>query len=152
MRIRELEKTDIDDILDIRVSTKENHFSMEDLASVGVTPEAIAEWLDDSVKGWICVVSERPVAYAMADGKTAEVLVVACYPEPEKKGFGKKLMLKLHEWLWSLSHDEIWLWSDPDPRIRAHGFYRKLGYRPTGEIKGNDEMLKLKKPSSYNTC
>ena len=145
MKIRELEKSDIDDILDIRVSTIENHFSMEDLAEVGVTPKAIAEWLDGTVKGWVCEVSGRPVGFAMADSETAEVLVAACYPEYEKKGIGKKLMHKVHDWLWSFNHEQIWLWSDPDPGIRAYGFYRRLGYQPAGKIKGNDEMLILKK-------
>lgn len=51
MLIREIEKSDIKNILDIRVSTKENHFSMTDLANVGVTPESIADWLDASVNG-----------------------------------------------------------------------------------------------------
>ena len=50
MFIREIKKSDIKDILDIRVSTKENHFSMTDLAEVGVTPESVAEWLDGSLK------------------------------------------------------------------------------------------------------
>ena len=148
MRLREIEKTDIKDILDIRVSTKENHFNMTDLAEVGVTPESIAEWLDGSVKGWVCEISGKPAGFALADSKTAEVLVVACYPEYEKRGVGKALMIKVHEWLWSYGHDEIWLWSDPDPGIRAHGFYRKLGYEPTGATKGNDELLKLKRRES----
>ena len=47
MKLREIERADIKDILDIRVSTKENHFSMTDLAEVGVTPDSIAEWLED---------------------------------------------------------------------------------------------------------
>lgn len=145
MKLREIAKTDIKDILDIRVSTNENHFSMSDLAEVGVTPESIGEWLDNSVKGWVCEVSGKPVGFALADGKTAEVLVVACYPEYEKRGIGRALMLKIHDWLWSLDHNEIWLWSDPDPHIRAHGFYRKLGYEPAGVAHGNDEMLKLKR-------
>jgi GNAT superfamily N-acetyltransferase len=145
MFIREMGKSDIKDILDIRVSTKENHFSMSDLAEVGVTPESIAEWLDGSVKGWVCEISGKPVGFTLADSKTAEVLVVACYPEFENRGIGKALMQKVHDWLWSFYHNEIWLWSDPDPSVRAHGFYRKLGYAPTGEIKGNDEMLKLKR-------
>ena len=34
MKFREVKKTDIKDILNIRVSTKENHFSMDDLAEV----------------------------------------------------------------------------------------------------------------------
>jgi GNAT superfamily N-acetyltransferase len=143
MVIREIEKSDIKDILDIRISTKENHFSMTDLAEVGVTPESIAEWLDGSVKGWICEISGKPVGFALADSKSAEVLVVACYPKFEKKGIGKALMDKIHDWLWSFDHNEIWLWSDPDPKVRAYGFYRKLGYKPTGTLKGNDEMLKI---------
>ena len=145
MNLREIEKNDIKDILNIRVSTKENHFSMDDLAKVGVTPESVSKWLDSSVKGWICEVSDRSVGFAMADSATAEVLVVACYPEYENKGIGKKLMLKLQNWLWSFGHEEIWLWSDPDENIRAHGFYRKLGWQPTGEVSGNDEKLKLKR-------
>ena len=76
MVFREIDKSDIEDILSIRVSTKENHFSMTDLAEVGVTPEALAEWLDGSVKGWLCEVSGRPVGFALADSGTAEVLVV----------------------------------------------------------------------------
>jgi GNAT superfamily N-acetyltransferase len=145
MVFREINKSDINDILDIRVSTKENHFSMEDLAEVGVTPESIAEWLDGSVKGWVCEVSGKPVGFALADSESAEVLVVACYPEFERKGIGKALMSLVHDWLWSFDHEEIWLWSDPDPGVRARGFYRKLGYEPTGETKGNDEMLRLRK-------
>jgi len=79
IKLREIEKAVIKGILDIRVSTKENHFSMSDLAEVGVTPESIAEWLEDTVKGWVCEISGRSVGFAMADGKTAEVLVVDCH-------------------------------------------------------------------------
>jgi len=144
MKLREIKKEDIPDILDIRVSTIENHFSMTDLAEVGVTPESIAEWLDDSVKGWLCEISGKTVGFTLADGKAGEVLVVACYPEYEKMGIGKALMHKIHNWLWSQNHTETWLWSDIDPGIRAHGFYRKLGYESTGTVKGNDEILVLK--------
>jgi GNAT superfamily N-acetyltransferase len=145
MLLREINKSDIKTILDIRVSTIENHFSMEDLAYVGVTPEAISEWIDGSVKGWICEIEGQPAGFTLADSETAEVLVVACYPKFENRGVGKKLMLKVHEWLWSFGHKKIWLWSDPDPKIRAHGFYRKLGYVPTGKIKDKDEMFILRK-------
>lgn len=117
MVFRKIDKSDIKDILDIRVSTKENHFSMTDLADVGVTPESVAQWLDGSVHGWVCEISDRPVGFALADSKTAEVLVVACYPEYEKKGIGKALMHRIQDWLWS----------DPDPGVHAYGFYRKFG-------------------------
>ena len=145
MRLREIEKSDIDDILDIRVSTRENHFSMEDLARVGVTPSSVSEWLDGSVKGWICEISGRPTGFTMGDGASAEVLVIAVRPEYERLGVGKKLLIRLQDWLWSRGHEELWLWSNPDSAVRAHGFYRKLGWQPTGEVSGNNEMLKLKR-------
>ena len=145
MKIREVEKSDIKEILNIRVSTKENHFSMDDLAEVGVTPQSVSEWLDGSIKGWICEISGKPVGFTLGDGATAEMLVIAIYPEYEKLGIGKKLITQIQDWLWSFGHKELWLWSNPDSTVRAHGFYRKLGWEPTGEINGNDEKLKLKR-------
>ncbi|NNJ54010.1 MAG: GNAT family N-acetyltransferase, partial [Ignavibacteriaceae bacterium] len=67
MIIRKINKFDIKDILNIRVSTIENHFSMNDLAEVGVTPKSIAKWLDGSVNGWLCEISGKPVGFTLAD-------------------------------------------------------------------------------------
>ncbi len=47
-------------------------------------------------------------------------------------------------WLFSKGHDKLWLMENPDPNIRAHGFYRRLGWEPTGTFKGGDHMLKLR--------
>jgi hypothetical protein len=54
---------------------------MTDLAEAGVTPESTAEWREGSVKAWVYETSGRPIGVVLADRKTAEVLVVACYPE-----------------------------------------------------------------------
>jgi GNAT superfamily N-acetyltransferase len=145
MKFREITKSDIDDILNIRISTTENHFSMEDLAEIGITPESVSQWLDGTIKGWLCEISNKSVAFAMGDSATGEVLVIAIFPEYEKRGIGKKLMIQLQDWLWSFDHKELWLWSNPDDAVRAHGFYRNLGWHPTGEIKKNNEILKLYK-------
>jgi hypothetical protein len=37
----------------------------------------------------------------------------------------------------------VWLAANPDPAGRAHGFYRSLGWRPTGEMQHDDEILVL---------
>jgi len=145
MKFREITKSDIDDILNIRVSTIENHFSLEDLTQIGITPQSVSQWLDGSIKGWLCEISNKNVAFAMGDGATGEVLVIAINPGFEKQGIGKKLMILLQDWLWSFGHKELWLWSNPDAKVRAHGFYRSLGWQPTGTIKKNNEVLKLYK-------
>ncbi len=145
MKFREITKSDIYDILNIRISTTENHFSMEDLAEIGITHQSVSQWLDGSIKGWLCEISNKSVAFAMGDSATGEVLVIAILPEYEMLGIGKKLMIQLQDWLWSSGHKELWLWSNPDDAVRAHGFYRKLGWQPTGEVKKNNEILKLYK-------
>jgi len=59
---------------------------------------------------------------------TSEVLVLAVRPEYEKRGVGRELMTRLQEWLWAFGHRELWLWSNPDSSVRAHGFHRKIGW------------------------
>ncbi len=64
----------------------------------------------------------------MGDSKTAEVLVIAIYPEYKELGIGRKLMTHIQIWLWSFGHSNLWLWSSSDKKsVRAYGFYRKLG-------------------------
>lgn len=145
MKFRKIVKSDIKTILEIRISTKENHFSLSDLANIGITPQSLSEWLDGTIKGWICEISGKAVGFAMGDSKTGEMLVIAIYPGYEKLGIGKKLMQLIQDWLWSFDQKELWLWSNHDSVVRAHGFYRKLGWIPTGEIEGNNEKLILKK-------
>jgi len=143
MKIREINKLDIEEILTVRTSTIENHFSLVDLADIGITKRSVSHWLDGSINGWVCEVSGRIVGFVMGDSKTAEILVIALLPEFERLGIGQQLMAKVQNWLWSFGHGSLWLWSNPDTSVRAHGFYRKLGWRPKGERSGNNEKLEL---------
>lgn len=143
MIIRELNKSDIDEILTVRSSTIENHFSLNDLADIGITNQSVSDWLDGSIKGWVCEIKGKIVGFTMGDSETGEILVIAIYPDYEKLGIGKKLMTHIQNWLWSFGHSFLWLWSNPDHSVRAHGFYRKLGWEPTGDTEGNNEKLIL---------
>lgn len=143
MIIREITTSDIDEIITVRTSTIENPFSFTDLAEIGITKQSVSDWLDGSIKGWVCEISGQIVGFTMADSKTAELLVIAVYPEYEGLGIGKRLMTRIQDWLWSFGHNSLWLWSNPDHLVRAHGFYRKLGWEPTGDTVNNNEKLIL---------
>lgn len=54
--------------------------------------------------------------------------VIAVLPEFEEQGFGGRQLARVEEWLWSLGWEEIWLTTDPDPALRAYGFYRHHGW------------------------
>jgi GNAT superfamily N-acetyltransferase len=120
---RETLPSDIEGLFSVRARTRESAISREGLASIGITAESIAK--------------------QMASGRL-KVLVLAVLSEYEHRGIGTSLLSRVVEWLRSVGSNTIWLAASPDTRIRAHGFYRSLGWRPNGKTEQNgDEILVL---------
>lgn len=132
IRIRIATSSDIDDLFDIRTSVRENYQSREELAALGVTPASIATMLASSSRAWIAEVDTRPAAFAMADAEQATVFAMFVRPEYEGRGLGRLLMREAENWLFSQGLPEIWLLTGSDARLRAHGFYQRLGWSPVG--------------------
>ena len=77
---------------------------------------------------------------------TGEVLVLALLPEYEGHGLGKNMLALVTDKLFSFGIDKLWLAASPNSEIRAHGFYRHLGWVLTGMIEKNkDEVLEYNK-------
>jgi len=75
--------------------------------------------------------------------------VLAVRPDFEGLGIGRTLLSHAVEWPWTFAPARIWLGASGDPRTRSHGFYRSLGWRPTGERDGHgDEVLVLQEPGT----
>jgi ribosomal protein S18 acetylase RimI-like enzyme len=145
LMFRELQTTDIESLFSVRARTRENPISMAGLATLGITPEstrnAIARgWL----RGWVCTAEGSVVGFCTGNSDTGEVMVLAVLPEYEARGIGRRLLSLVVEWLRSRNHDRIWLAASPDPKVRAYGFYRSLGWHATGEeLRNGDEILVL---------
>jgi ribosomal protein S18 acetylase RimI-like enzyme len=142
---RETLPSDIEGLFSVRACTRENSISKEGLASIGVTAESIAKRMASGrLKGWVCLNGSTLVGFCNGDAETGEVLVLAVLPDYEGRGIGTCLLTRVVEWLRSVGSDTIWLAALPDARIRAHGFYRSLGWRPNGKKHHNgDEILVL---------
>ena len=142
--LREIRAADIEELLDVRAATRENAISRERLAQMGITAASIAEGLASGVtKGWVAVSEARIVGFCMGDSQRGEVLVLAVLPDAERRGIGKTLLSLAVEWLRSFNPARIWLGAPRNPAVRAHGFYRSLGWRPTGEtdVHGDDVLV-----------
>ncbi len=148
---RETLPSDIERLFSVRARTRENPISKEGLASIGVTPESIAKQMASGrVKGWVCLDSSTLVGFCNGDAETGEVLVLAVLPEYECRGIGTCLLSRVVEWLRSVDSNTFWLAASPDTRIRAHGFYRSLGWQPNGKRQENgDEILVLESDSPH---
>ena len=138
---------DVPAVLAVRFATRENAITLEELAAdYGITPASIADSLrGNDVRGWLCAAAGDVIGFAMGDRSSGEVQVVAVLPDFEGRGIGKTLLARVCNWLFAEGHDEIWLGANPDPEVRATGFYRRLGWRRSGVMKGEDEVLRLRR-------
>ncbi len=143
---RQMETSDIPATLAVRLSTVENAVTMEELENdYGVTPQSMADGMASSAKGWLCEDGRKVVGFAMGDMSDGEVTVVAVRPGYEGRSIGKTLLAHVRDWLFGEGHEEIWLLANPDPDVRATGFYSKLGWTETGVMQEDDQVLKLKR-------
>jgi ribosomal protein S18 acetylase RimI-like enzyme len=145
MIFRTMQKTDIADCFRVRTSVRENKFTLEGLAKIGITEESVGRMLGSTHQGWVCEVDGRVVGFSMGNKTNGEFWVVAVLPEFEGRGIGKRLTVLTQEWLWESGCGEIWLWTSPDRSTRAYGMYVKLGWRDCG-VQKNQRIMKLGKP------
>lgn len=150
MHFREITIKDIPELFIIRTMTRENTLSIDELAQHNITQASIANALLADVKGWLCEIKGKIIGFAMGNKITGEMLVIALLPNYEKLGIGKQLLTLVENWLFSQGHNELWLTTSPDPKIRSNGFYKKLGWTATGIMQGNDEIFKKYKPLPSN--
>lgn len=136
---------DVAACIDIRGKTRENAFSVEDLAAAGVT---LASWTaavkDGSLPGYVATVDGKVAGYCFGDTETSEIVVLALLPEYEGHGVGKTLLNLVVRDLEALGFQRLFLGCASDPAVRSYGFYRHLGWKSTGAFDDrNDEILEF---------
>lgn len=132
INIRAAQSADIETLFQIRTSVVENYQSREELASLGITPQTIADMLQSHCCAWIAEIHSEPIAFAMADVAERSIFALFVLPDFEGRGAGRRLMEQAEAWLWSQGPDPIWLLTGNDPALRAYGFYQHLGWTPVG--------------------
>jgi GNAT superfamily N-acetyltransferase len=80
----------------------------------------------------------------MGNRSNGEMWVIAVIPGYEKNGIGAKLLSRVEDWLWAEGWDEIWLTTDVNKLLRAHGFYKNQGWIDKGVIGDIRYMIKMK--------
>lgn len=130
--------------IQLRGLTRENALSEFRLAELGITVESWSAGVAaGDLPGCVCLEGERLLGYCFGDRASGEVLVLALRPEAEGRGLGRRLLWDLMQRLQREGgHQRLFLGCSDDPGCRAHGFYRHLGWRPTGQRDAlGDEVL-----------
>jgi ribosomal protein S18 acetylase RimI-like enzyme len=138
--------SDTSECLAVRGRTRENALSIADLVKYGVTPQSISQMLESGrLVGHVCTAAGSIVGFCSGDKQTGEIGVVAVLPDYEDQGIGKQLLSLVAKDLKSAGHKRLFLFCNANPTGRSHGFYRHLGWKPSGKLDPNngDEELEL---------
>ena len=66
-------------------------------------------------------------------------------PAYQGLGIGRKLLSLVVDALRAAGVSRVWLAAPSDPTLRAYGFYRTIGWVPTGELTSDgSEILELR--------
>lgn len=142
--IRTGQPADMPDIVRIRTSVRENHLSVEQMASAGITPQSIlADVASGGLGFWVAEDDGRIAGFAMADCRDGSVFALFMDQQNESRGHGSALLACCEAWLKQHGFAEASLTTEPG--TKAHAFYLKRGWQPTGERCGlfaEDDVLK----------
>jgi len=144
---RDVTAGDMGRCIEIRGMTRDNPVPAEVLREIGVTEESWQPLVRDKIiAGVVAEINDEVVGFCSGDTRTGEVLVLAVLPEYEGRGLGSNMLALVMDKLRAAGWDRLWLAASPDPAIRAHGFYRHLGWVDSGEREENgDEVLEYKR-------
>jgi GNAT superfamily N-acetyltransferase len=131
--------------IDLRGRTRQNAISAAQLAAWGITATSWAEGIrSGATPGHVALQGDALIGYCFGDRGSGEVLVLALLPKAEGLGLGRELLARVVHQLRGLGHLRLFLGCSTDPASRSHGFYRHLGWQPTGRLDAHgDEILEL---------
>jgi ribosomal protein S18 acetylase RimI-like enzyme len=96
---------------------------------------------------WTCLDDTSQVGHCEGDRVTGEIIGLAVQPGYRRRGVGTQLLQRVVDSLRAAGAKRIWLDAPNDATIPAHGFYRALGWRATGQLTGEHpdfgEILEL---------
>lgn len=136
MEFRQAIKSDLQQIMDVRFSVKENVLSNPAL----VTIEDCDDFIFSRGNGWVCVVDGNVVGFSIVDLVENNIWALFIRPEFAEKGIGRKLHNLMLDWYFTQTQQTVWLGTDPG--TRAETFYRKSGWEHIG-MHGNEFKFEM---------
>lgn len=107
-------------------------------------PASEVDLLTGRVIVWECLDGSLVAGQCTGDCLTGEILSLEVRASHEGRGIGRTLLFHVTGHLRAAGAHKVWLIGPADHRVRAHGFYRAVGCRPTGaQAASGDDILEV---------
>ncbi|MDT3720198.1 GNAT family N-acetyltransferase [Pseudomonas oryzihabitans] len=136
---------DVDALFAIRTAVADNALTQEQLADLGITPDAIATALATEPCAWVLERSGEVVGFSMVDLAAGEVFALFVRPACQGQGIGSRLLAAAETVLFR-RHALIWLVTDGAPSVGANAFYRARGWQQVAQLEGTDVRYEKRRP------
>ena len=145
MLFRTATTSDIPQMQIVRNSVKENTLSDPNL----VTDADCATFINERGCGWVCVINDTVVGFAIVDLVEHNVWALFVQPEYEGKGIGKTLHNIMLDWYFTQTDRTLWLGTDNN--TRAETFYTKQGWTAVGTHGKTEVKFEMTKAGFIST-
>lgn len=137
---------DVPAVFRIRVSVRQNHLSMAELAARGITEQWVARLMvDGALRTWCAECDGRVVGFSMVKIHAREVFALFVAPGFEGRGIGSRLLREAVGYLAGSGARTVRL--STGPGTRAHSFYLRRGWQEVGLDEHNEDVLLELKPA-----
>lgn len=133
MAYRGMTAADVPELLRLRAAVRERAHSPDALRKSGITVDGLRDRLGDENQGWVSVVGERIVGFALGDTSTGELRDIAVLPGYEGQGIGTALLEHVESWLQENGWSETRLSTSANRTLRSYSFFLSRGWLPVKE-------------------
>jgi len=145
MTVQDARPEHVPGIYHVRLAVRENIMPEEIVRRDGWTPARVADAFRPGRRGWVVEDGGEVVGFSIADSDTHSIWALFILAEYEGQGLGRALLAAAVNWLWDQGAERIWL--DTDPKSRAAGFYRLLGWQESGTTPKGELRFELARPA-----
>lgn len=123
--LRQCSRADFNGMWRVRYAVNENRLSS------GVLNDEMMR-LETEVAGrdWVIEAGGEILAFAIGNAETGNIWALFVDPAAEGRGYARRLLTVMVEWLWAQGLQRLKL--STDAGTRAENFYRRAGWKSTG--------------------
>ena len=137
-RLRRAREADIDAMHRVRLSVIENR-----LASTVLTASDYQRETQSDGQGWVIESDGEIVGFAAGNRATGNIWALFVDPRYERRGFGRRLLETVVDWLWEQGLERLWLTTRPN--TRAARLYERAGWHGTLQPNSPDMLFELRR-------